>query len=167
MDFDACFVALLEHEGGLSLDAKDRGNWTGGKIGVGELKGTKYGISASVYPGEDIAGLTVDRVKSLYRRDYWGPAGCDAVPDAIKFHLFDAAVNQGVKTAIRMVQNAVGEIPDGILGPRTLQAIASMDPTKAVLRFSGARLVAYTSAAGWDDFGKGWVNRVAGNLMRS
>jgi lysozyme family protein len=42
-----------------------------------------------------------------------------------------------------------------------------MDATKAVLRFSGARLIAYTATAGWEDFGKGWVNRVANNLMRS
>ena len=36
------------HEGGLSLDPNDRGNWTGGKKGSGELRGTKYGIAAHV-----------------------------------------------------------------------------------------------------------------------
>jgi lysozyme family protein len=155
MDFDDSFLALIGNEGRYSNDPRDPG---------GE---TMFGISKRSYPQEDIANLSLDRAKFLYRRDYWGPAGCDAVPDPIKFHLFDTAVNQGVRTAIRVVQNAVGETPDGILGPRTLQAIASMDATKTVLRFSGARLIAYTSTAGWEDFGKGWVNRVAGNLMRS
>ena len=148
-------MALVGNEGRYSNNPADPG---------GE---TMFGISKRAYPQEDIANLTLERAKFLYKRDYWGPAGCDAVPDAIKFHLFDTAVNQGVHTAIRVVQNAVGETPDGILGPKTLQAIASMDATKAVLRFSGARLIAYTSTAGWEDFGKGWVNRVAGNLMRS
>lgn len=36
-----------------------------------------------------------------------GAAGCDAVPDAIKFDMFDMAVNAGPRMAIREVQ-AVG-----------------------------------------------------------
>ena len=39
---------VFGHEGGLSLDPNDRGNWTSGVIGKGELKGTKFGI-ASVF----------------------------------------------------------------------------------------------------------------------
>lgn len=155
MDFDASFTALIGNEGGYINNPRDPG---------GE---TNFGISKRSYPGEDIAGMTLERAKSIYRHDYWGPAGCDAVPDSMKFHLFDTAVNQGVRTAVRVVQNAVGEVPDGILGPLTLQAIASMESNKAVLRFTAARLIAYTSTPGWADFGKGWVNRVAANLMRT
>jgi lysozyme family protein len=149
------------------MDREDRGNWTGGKVGVGELKGTKFGISAAAYPGEDIAGLTLERVKILYKRDYWGPAGCDVVPDNIKFDLFDAAVNSGVRGAIRMLQRAVRENPDGVLGPKTLQAIGSLDSTKALLRFNAGRLATYTNDTGWDEYGKGWINRVATNMMRA
>jgi lysozyme family protein len=155
MDFDSSFSALIGNEGGYTNDPRDPG---------GE---TMFGISKRAYPTEDIANLTLDRAKLIYRRDYWGPAGCDAVPDALKFHLFDTAVNQGVRTAVRVVQNAVGETPDGILGPLTLQAISTMDANKALLRFAGARLIAYTSTPGWADFGRGWVNRVAGNLMKA
>ncbi len=44
----------LHQEGGLSLDPKDPGNWTGGKVGLGKLLGTKYGIAAASHPGLDV-----------------------------------------------------------------------------------------------------------------
>jgi lysozyme family protein len=167
MDFESSFVALLAHEGGLTMDREDRGNWTGGQIGAGVLRGTKYGISAAAYPTEDIAGLTVERAKLLYRRDYWGPAGCDLVPDAIKFDLFDAAVNSGVRAAVRMLQRSVGAVADGVLGPQTLLAVSNMDPAKALLRFNAGRLAIYVSHPAWSEYGRGWVIRVANNLMRA
>jgi len=39
MDFDTAFNYLIGNEGALSTDRKDRGNWTSGKVGVGEFKG--------------------------------------------------------------------------------------------------------------------------------
>lgn len=167
MTFDEAFERLLGHEGGLQSRADDRGNWTGGRVGVGRLVGTKYGISAAAYPGEDIPGLTLDRAKELYRRDYWGPAGCDAVPDALRFDLFDHAVNSGVRTAVQALQQAVGEVQDGVLGPLTLQAIASMPAARLAARFAGARLLGLTEAAAWATYGRGWTRRVALNLLEA
>lgn len=40
----------LPAEGNLSTDRNDAGNWTGGSVGVGDLKGTKFGISATTQP---------------------------------------------------------------------------------------------------------------------
>jgi lysozyme family protein len=45
--FDKAMLPLIEHEGGFQNDPDDSGNWTGGKVGVGELKGTKWGICAA------------------------------------------------------------------------------------------------------------------------
>ena len=53
-DFDKAFDIIVGVEGGFSLDPNDPGNWTGGKRGVGELKGTRWGISAKSYPHLDI-----------------------------------------------------------------------------------------------------------------
>lgn len=152
MDFDAAFDKLLGHEGGYVNDPQDPG---------GE---TRYGISKRSYPGEDIKSLTLARAKEIYRRDYWGPAGCDAVPEAIKFDLFDTAVNAGVKTAIRFLQKSVGETQDGILGPRTLQAVQSMNPWRLFARFNGHRLDHLNNLPTWPRFGRGWSQRIADNL---
>lgn len=167
MLFEEAFARVVGHEGGFGDDQADHGNWTGGRVGQGELKGTKYGISAAAYPAEDIKNLTLARAKEIYRKDYWGPAGCDAVPDAVKFHLFDMAVNQGVKAAIKALQHAVHETEDGILGPKTLQAINSTYVHQLLFRFAAARLVAYTKAddTRWLRFGRGWIKRVSENMM--
>lgn len=153
MTFDEAFQRVIGHEGGYVNDPRDPG---------GE---TKYGISRRSYPGEDIAGMTLDRARAIYLRDFWGPAGCDAVPDGIKFDLFDAAVNSGVKTAAKLLQRAVRETEDGIIGPRTLQAVQSMPAPRLVARFNGARLAFMAELTTWPAFGRGWARRVAANLM--
>lgn len=167
MNFDAAFERLLGHEGGYQARPDDRGNWTSGRVGVGELRGTKFGISAMSYPGEDIAGMTVERAREIYRRDFWGPAGCDAVPDELRADLFDFAVHSGVRQAVRALQRAVGEAEDGILGPRTLQAIQSMPPLRLVARFAGARLLLLTELHTWPAYSRGWTRRVAIDLMEA
>ena len=154
MDFDTAFEKLIGHEGGYVNDPVDPG---------GE---TKYGISKRAYPTEDIANLTLERAKQLYLRDYWAPAGCDSVPQQLRFDLLDMAVNAGVKAAIKALQHAVSETEDGILGPRTLQAIQSAPAWRILMRFYAARLVLYTKAddARWGRFGRGWIRRVAQNM---
>ncbi len=153
MNFDEAFERLLGHEGGYVNDPRDPG---------GE---TKFGISKRSYPGEDIKNLTLGRAKQIYARDFWGPAGCDTVPDGIRFDLFDMAVNSGVKAAVRTLQRTVGETPDGVLGPLTLQALQSIDPVRVAVRFNAQRLVFMASLPNWPAFGRGWANRIASNLM--
>jgi lysozyme family protein len=151
--FDDAFERLIGHEGGLVDHPSDPGGLT------------KFGISQRTYPGEDIRGMTLDRAKALYRRDFWGPAGCDAVPPGLRFDLFDMAVNAGVRRAVQTLQRAAGETDDGILGPRTLQAISTMPPARLLARFNGHRLEHLASLPTWPSFGRGWARRIASNLM--
>ncbi len=164
MNFDEAFKTTVGHEGGLTLNRQDRGNWTSGKVGVGELKGTKYGISAMAYPSEDIKNLTLDRAKQLYKRDYWDKCRCDELPNGLKFHVFDVAVNSGVVRAIQTLQQAAGTKDDGIIGPATLAAVRSKEPCDLLLMFYSFRIAFYTSIGTFGTFGKGWMNRVASNL---
>jgi lysozyme family protein len=153
MDFESAFNRLIGVEGSYVNDPADPG---------GE---TKYGISKATYPQEDIPNLTLDHAKALYLRDFWGPAGCDAVPDGLKYTLFDMAVNSGVRTAVRNLQQAVGEKEDGVLGPHTLQAVQAMGPSRVMARFQGYRLYMMTDLKTWPSYGKGWAKRVARDLM--
>lgn len=155
MDFATAFERLIGHEGGYVNHPADPG---------GE---TKYGITKRSYPGEDIAGMTLERAKQIYYRDYWGPAGCDVVPDGIKFDLFDMAVNAGVKPAVKTLQRAAGETVDGVLGPRTITAATSMPAPRLIARFNGHRLHALTDLETWASFGKGWARRIALNLTEA
>jgi lysozyme family protein len=58
---ELCLPYIFAGEGGYTKNAKDPGNWTGGKVGKGILKGTKYGIAAASFPNLDIANLTKEQ----------------------------------------------------------------------------------------------------------
>jgi lysozyme family protein len=159
MNFDQAFGRLIGNEGGYVNDPHDPG---------GE---TKYGISKRAYPGEDIAGMTLERAKVIYLRDFWGPAGCDTMPDLVKFQLFDVAVNTSAPgrpvTAIRMLQTAAGAHVDGVLGPETLMRAQSMDAATLLRRLHAAAIRYYTAIAPEkrDRYLAGWMNRLAANML--
>ena len=140
-DFAAAVARVLAHEGGFQAAPDDPGNWTGGKCGAGELKGTKYGISAASYPALDIAGLSADDAAAIYRRDWWDRFGLARLPPALAAKLLDAGVNIGMGEAVRCLQRALhacGEAvaEDGELGGATLAAASAVasDAALAALR---------------------------------
>ena len=153
MNFDQAFEKLMEHEGGLVEHKADPGGLT------------NFGISQRSYPGEDIRNMTRARAAEIYLRDFWGPAGCDALPSTLRFQVFDMAVNSGVKTAIKMLQSAVGTVPDGVIGPKTLQAVNATPVPILIARFNGRRLEFMAGLPHWPAFGRGWARRIAANLQ--
>lgn len=143
MTFEDAIGFVLEKEGGFTLNQKDAGNWTGGQVGKGLLKGTKYGISAASYPDEDIRNLTLDRVRYLYRRDFWNKIKADSLPKTIRLHVFDFAVNAGVYSATKRLQESAGVTADGEIGPKTIAAAESVTPW----RFAEVRAKYYVGLA--------------------
>lgn len=129
--FRAALAETDRLEGGYSNDPDDPGNWTGGKKGVGQLKGTKRGISAASYPHLDIKNLSDAQIDEIYYRDFWCALKCDQIQDAaISGEIFDTGVNCGIGTAIFIMQKALAflcairpEDVDGKLGPQTLGGI--------------------------------------------
>lgn len=164
LTFDEAFDRLIGHEGNFTDDRRDRGNWTSGVIGRGQLKGTKYGISAMTYPHLDIKNLTLDQAKSIYKQDWWDRLDADHIDSAIVFQVWDFAINAGMSTAKRKLQSAVGVADDGIIGPITLSAVNKMDLNDVLMRFNAQRLDYYTRLSTWSTYGKGWTRRVAGQL---
>lgn len=162
--FDEAFKRLIGHEGGYSTDRRDPGNWTGGRVGVGTLKGTKFGLAANTYPNLDIKNLTLAQAKAIYKKDWWDKLGADGMHSAIVFQLWDFAINAGKSRAIKELQQAVGVPADGIIGPQTLAAVNAHDLNDVILSLTAERLKFYTSLSTFKTYGKGWTNRVADNL---
>jgi lysozyme family protein len=122
---DEVIGAIRRHEGGFGKDPRDPGNWTGGKEGSGILKGTKGGISAAAYPELDIENLADAEIDAIYARDYWDKCSCDDLPPALAVMVMDAAVQHGAGNAEHdapaMLQRAIGSVPDGKIGPKTIE----------------------------------------------
>lgn len=129
MNFDTAFTRVLGAERGYVNSPADPG---------GE---TNWGISKRSYPNVDIAALTQDDAKAIYKRDYWDAASCDQLPFALGFQVFDAAVQHGVHTALSFLTDS-GEVH----------------------KFMGRRIEYYVTLGTWAHFGKGWMNRMAKNL---
>lgn len=153
MTFDKAFAKLIDHEGGLVNNPADKGGLT------------KYGISQRAYPHLDIASLTLQDVRELYKRDYWDRAQCDRLHPDVAFQVFDGAVNSGMGNSIRWMQEAAGVAVDGIVGPLTLRKVGDMDTAIVIARYNGVRLKFMASLSTWDVFGRGWARRIAANLM--
>jgi lysozyme family protein len=165
VNFDKSFEALIGNEGNYTNDPKDRGNWTSGVIGKGSLKGTKYGISAMTYPSIDIKNLTLENAKKIYFNDFWIKAKCENLPENIRFDMFDMAVNSGVERANIILQKAVGAKPDGIIGSQTLALVSKWEPETLDSRLSAYRLLFVCDVGTFPTYGKGWVRRVANNML--
>lgn len=117
--FQRAYAFTKLAEGRLSMDRNDPGNWTGGKVGLGVLKGTKYGISAASYPHLDIANLTVLDSMDIFFRDFWIGPRINQVPDPqLASRTFDLGVNCGQGTGVRMLQRAINTVCTGFIEPR-------------------------------------------------
>ena len=149
---------VLQHEGKFTKRREDRGNWTSGQIGVGELKGTNFGISAMSFPDEDIANLTVERATFLYHRDYWSPVRGDDLPLPVAGPVMDAAVNCGVGAAARFLQRALLVKDDGVIGPVTIHAAHNArDHVALAAKMTRLRLIAHTTMKDWPNSRDSWV----------
>jgi lysozyme family protein len=136
--FKTALQFTLKWEGGYTDNPDDPGNWTGGSVGSGELKGTKYGISAASYPHLDIKNLTVEEAGEVYREMYWDAINGDLMPFPASMAVFDFAVNSGVSRALRFWSDASQDL-------KTFQA---------------ARVDFLTSLQTFNTFGRGWIRRV-------
>lgn len=159
--FQSFLNFVLAAEGDLSMDPNDPGNWTGGAKGKGELRGTRYGVSAKAYPQLDISHLTPDTVKPIYFKDYWTAAGCHLLPARLAFLTGDAAVQHGPSKAVQFLQRALGLKDDGVCGPLTANAARNATTEAAVDGALAQRMRYYmkidndvernTDAGGWSN----------------
>lgn len=153
-----CIRFTRKAEGGFGANPDDPGNWTGGAIGSGVCKGTKFGISAAAYPGTDIAALTEADASAIYRRDYWHPVHGDELPAGVDLMAFDFGVNAGPGRSVRLMQEAVGVTVDGMIGPETLGALK--DASRAITAMAKAQERHYRDLSDFAEFGHGWLDRL-------
>jgi lysozyme family protein len=147
----------------LSLDPNDPGNWTGGVIGSGTLRGSRYGISCASFPQEDIANMTLDRAAELGTSKYWQRYDLDKFPPGVAILMADVYWNGGLP--VQWLQSSVGADPDGIFGPVSMAALneAMANPGLVFSNFLGWRLDYEASLPISSKFMRGWAKRC--NLM--
>lgn len=163
-NFNKCLALTLKEEGGFQNDPRDSGNHLpDGRAGCTNLGVTQAAWEAFVgHPVSmaDMKALTPEKVTPFYKQKYWNPVYADVLPSGVDYLLFDFGVNAGVGTSVKLFQQAIGCVPDGVIGPNTIAVIKAADPKSLVEKFSDKKIAYYRGLKLFPVYGAGWLRRV-------
>jgi len=134
----------LEHEGGWYDGTKPH-----------DPNPTMKGVTQRTYngyrdrrrlPQRSVREIETHELEAIYRT-YWDAVKADKLGPLTAGQVFDHAVNAGPHRAIQVLQRAVGVNPDGVIGPRTMEAVRGVPDTVAALLVGYERLQHYCDLA--------------------
>jgi len=175
--FDEAFLWVVHAEGGFVNHPDDPGGATNRGVSLRAVKlRDKDGDGHLDFDLDGDGDVDIDDIrlvseadaKRLYKEDYWSLSGagssfllsCDSLPRRWGIVVFDAAVLQGPRTAVALMQKAVGAKPDGVLGPDTLMRVRNSKEADGLARFASERLQRFLKHRKADVFFPGWAWRV-------
>ncbi len=166
-DFNRFVDIIIEHEGGARFvnHPADPGGATrwGISLSFARYQKARFDLDGDGdVDGDDIRILPRGVAVAAYQDSFWAPTRAAELPVYLALPVFDMAVNQGQRAAIRCLQRAVGASPDGVIGPKTIATAHGRNDTAAVAaEFLVRRLLKYSAidAARLAAFGRGWFNR--------
>lgn len=159
-DFEPAVIKTIAYEGGARYTETPGDN--GGA--------TKYGISKRAYPQLDIANLTEQQARAVYRTDYWNAVhGDDIQSQMVAENLFDTAVNMGITRALKLAQLVLGSQPvDGRFSTDFLTQLNACEPERFIADFTLAKVARYVGLCNTNraqsKFLLGWLNRAMGGM---
>jgi len=156
-NFEKSFHLVLGEEGGYVNDPRDPGGRT--NMGVTQRAWEVF-LNRDVTETE-MRKLTPDAVQTFYKLQYWDKLKGDQLPPGVDYAAFDLAVNSGVSRAARYLQQIAGVVQDGVIGPKSLEAILACDPKQTVEAICEMRLDFLKRLSKFSVYGKGWAGRVA------
>jgi len=162
-NWDECFEMVLKHEGGYVNDPRDPGGRT--NLGVTQRAWEAYLNRKS--SEEEMRKLTPNIVKPFYKAMYWDKIKGDDLPSGVDYAAFDLAVNSGVGRAAKYLQQIAGVTADGVIGPKSLEAIKSRDPKEMADALCDMRMDFLRRLPTFETYGKGWSRRVAEVSVKS
>ena len=160
MRFEDCLARILKHDGGYVNDPLD----SGGRTNLGVTQRVWEEFVGHPVTEADMKALTPQKVGPMYKLKYWNPSYCEVLPKGLDYVVFDFAVNAGTGRSVKTLQQAIGCVADGVIGPKTMAAINDANPKDLITKFSDARADFYQGIVARKPdqarFIKGWLNRV-------
>jgi lysozyme family protein len=153
---------LIRREGSKYTDhPSDRGGPTRWGVTLQTLREERGPLMTAT----DVARLTEQDARDIYRRRYIRRPGFDMVKDdRLRALLVDYGVNSGPKRAVIALQRAIGAAPDGRFGAETMKRLEGKDGPRTYAEVLRQRLRLYVDIV-LDDhsqlvFLRGWMNRL-------
>lgn len=155
-DFKECLDLVLKSEGGYVNHPSD----PGGRTNLGVTQKVWEDFLGHPVSEADMRSLTPEKVAPLYEQKYWRPCYGEVLPRGLNFLVFSMGINAGTGRSVKLFQQSLGCVADGIIGPKTRELIRASDVSKLIAKFSETRREYYRSLKLFPTFGKGWLNRV-------
>ena len=155
-NWEQCFKMVIRSEGGYTNNPKDPGGMT--NLGVTRKNWEAY-LDHDVTEA-DMRALTPEMVKPFYKKNYWDKIRGDELPSGVDYAAYDLAVNSGTGRAAKYLQQIAGVTADGVIGPRSMEAIKKCDAEDVVDEICNMRMTFLKNLNTFDTFGKGWTIRV-------
>ena len=155
-NFDKCLALVLKSEGNFV----DNKNDPGGMTNLGVTKAVWEEWVGHPVDEKAMRELTPEAVAPMYKAKYWMACYAPQVKAGLDYLLFDFAVNSGPGRSVKVLQEALGCVPDGMIGPRTMQLIDQKDTKELIELFSARKIAFYEGLKTFPIFGKGWLARV-------
>jgi len=155
-NWDACFAMVIKHEGGFVDHPRDPGGMT--NLGVTRSAWQGY-LNRDVTEAE-MRALTPEVVKPFYKSLYWDRIKADSLPSGVDYAAYDLAVNSGPHRAAQYLQQIAGVTVDGMIGPKSLEAIKACDAKETADTICDMRLDFLKKLSTFGTFGRGWTDRV-------
>lgn len=160
-NYEECLKMILHHEGGYVNHPKDPGGET--NLGVTKRVYAEWCMKEG-YNVKDMKDLEVKDVAPIYRKNYWDRIKADELPSGLDLCVFDFGVNAGTGRAAKYLQNLIGTVADGGIGPNTLRALANYVDSEgvesAIKNYQAERQSYYEKLKTFETFGRGWTRRV-------
>ena len=159
-NYQKCLAMILHHEGGYVNHPKDPGGMT--NLGVTKRVYEDWvGYSVSEHTMQN---LTEEDVAPIYKKNYWDRIKAEELPSGLDLCVFDFGVNAGTGRAAKYLQNLIGTVADGGIGPNTLKSLSkyvdSEGVESAIKNYQAERQSYYEKLKTFETFGRGWTRRV-------
>ena len=154
-NFRDCLELVLKHEGGYVNHPSD----PGGMTNLGVTKKVWEDWVGHPVTEKDMRELTPALVGPMYEMKYWRTSYCEKLPRGLDLLVFSMAVNAGSGRSVKLLQDAIGVVADGVIGPKTMAKINEANVEALIDKFSEARTAFYKGLKTFPVFGKGWLNR--------
>lgn len=133
-NFDPVYEITAKWEGGYQSNPSDKANYNS----LGQLVGTKYGISAVSYEGwigrpptvEDMKAITPAISKEIFKKKYWDNISGDAIKSQdVAEIIFGTFIGNIVKTnqAVKQALSDVGRPVESVKNPYSKEVITQIN----------------------------------------
>ena len=171
--FDDIITDILKAEGWDTYTNRpnDRGGPT--KWGITQKAWSDY--SGHYCTEDDIRAITETGARVFYEEEYVRAPRFNHLPEPLCSMVVDCGVNHGPRAAAKWVQRAVGAKQDGVIGPKTIEAVVATNVLTTYLRVCAFRVKLYgrivrkdptqaANIAGWNNRAAKWVLLLAARI---